>query len=135
MTKNLYPKGAEKMLRGAINFEADTLKVALLSTSYTYSTSHEFFSDVAAHMVGTPKELTGKTAAGGIFDADDAEFGAIPAGSTIGAFVVFKSTGMESTSPLIEYSTEATGFPAATNGGTVTVPWSDSAAKIISLVV
>lgn len=134
MAKTLYPKGAEKMLRGAINFEADTIKAAMLSTAYTYSIAHEFFSDVVAHIVGTAQTLTGQTAAGGIFDANDAEFGAVAAGSTIGAFVIFKSTGVDSTSPLLIYSTEATGFPAATNGGTITIPWNNGAGRIMSLV-
>lgn len=134
MAKTLYPKGAEKMLRAQISFDSDVLKVALLSNAYTYSTAHEFFADVEASVVGTPQELTGKSTAGGVFDAADAEMGALAPGKTVQAVIIYKDTGIPGTSPLLLYTTEATGFPFATSGGTLTLPWSDGAVKILSLV-
>ena len=71
---------------------------------------------------------------GGVLDADDLDFGALAPGSTIGSVVIFKDTGNPSTSPLLCYLDEVTGFPFATNGGEVSIPWSDGAAKILSLV-
>lgn len=134
MAKTFYPKGAEKMLRSSINFDSDTIKVAILSSSYTYSTAHEFFSDVSAYVVGTPQTLTSKSTTGGVFDAADPDFGAIAAGSTMGMLVLYKDTGTAGTSPLLEYNSDVTGFPAATHGGGVTIPWNNGAGRIFSLM-
>ena len=133
MANKFYPKGAEKILSGAINFSTDTIAVGLVSNTYTYSNAHEFLSSVGS-LVGTPQILTGKTIAGGVFDADDAKFGALAPGNTVKAIAVFLDTGNPSTSPLLCYLDEVTGFPFATNGGEVTIPWSDGPAKILSLV-
>lgn len=43
-----YPKGMEKLLSGSINVPANTLKAALLPAAYTYSTAHEFVSQLGA---------------------------------------------------------------------------------------
>src|SRR5574344_522112 len=133
MANKFYPKGAEKILSGAINFSTDAIAVGLVSNTYTYSNAHEFLSSVGS-LVGTPQILTGKTIADGVFDADDAKFGALAPGSTVKAIAVFLDTGNPSTSPLLCYLDEVTGFPFATNGGEVTIPWSDGPAKILSLV-
>lgn len=133
MANKFYPKGAEKVLSGAIKFDADTIAVGLVPSTYTFSIDHEFRSSLGT-LVGTPRVLAGKTVAGGVFDADDPVFGAIAPGSTIKALAIFKDTGNPSTSPLLCYLDEVTGFPFATNGGEVAIPWSDGAAKILSLV-
>ena len=133
MANKLFPKGAEKMLRASINFDTDTLKVALVSSAYTYSAAHEFLSDLGT-TVGTAQTLGGKSTTGGVFDANDADFGALAPGNTIKAAAIYKDTGSPNTSPLIAYLDEITGFPLATNGGTVTIPWSNGALKIMSMV-
>ena len=133
MANKFYPKGAEKVLSGAIKFDVDTIAVGLVSNAYTFSANHEFLSSVGT-LVGTPQELTGKVVADGVFDADDAQFGALAPGSTVKALAIFKDTGNPSTSPLLCYLDEVTGFPFATNGGEVAIPWSDGPAKILSLV-
>lgn len=133
MANKMYPKGAEKLLGAQINFPADTIKAALVSSGYTFSAAHEFASDLGT-LVGSPVTLDSKSIAGGVFDAADVAFGALAAGSTVKAVVLFKDSGNPSTSPLLCYFDEVTGFPFATNGAAVSVPWSDGSAKIISLV-
>lgn len=133
MANKFYPKGAEKVLSGAVNLAADDISVALVSSTYTYSNAHEFLSSVGS-LVGTPQTLTNKTVAGGVFDADNLAFGSLAPGNTIKALAIFKDTGNPSTSPLLCYLDEVTGFPFNTNGGEVSIPWSDGAAKILSLV-
>lgn len=133
MANKFYPKGAEKVLSGAIKFDTDTIAVGLVSNAYTFSANHEFLSSLGS-LVGTPQELEGKTITDGVFDADDVGFGALAPGNTVKALVIFKDTGNPSTSPLICYLDEVTGFPFATNGGEVAIPWSDGPAKILSLV-
>lgn len=130
-----YPLGAEKLLGADIDFSANTIKVALLPSSYVYDPAHEFLDDIAA-IVGTAQTLTGKSVAGGVFDAADPSFGAIAAGSTIGSLLVYKDTGTAGTSPLLLHLTAdyAVGLPLATNGFGVSHQWSNGAAKIISLI-
>ena len=133
MANTFYPKGAEKMLSGAINYNADTIKVAIVSGGYTYSAAHEFLSD-AGTLVGAAQTLGNKTVTGGVFDAADADFGAIAPGSTAKAAILYKDTGNASTSPLVAYIDQLTGFPFATNGGGVSIPWSNGVGKIFSLI-
>lgn len=132
MPNRFYPKGAEKILSAQIDLSADTIKVVLVTNAYTFSAAHEFLNQLTT--VGAAQTLAGKSVAGGVFDGDDAAFGAIPSGSTVQALAFYKDTGNPSTSPLLFYLDEVTGFPFATNGATVSIPWSDGAAKIFSLV-
>ena len=133
MANKFYPKGKEKMLLAQVNWEADAIKAALVSTAYTYSDAHEFFSSASASVVGTPATLSAKTTTDGVFDAADVTFAALAAGSTIKALVLYKDTGVASTSPLLAYLDTVTGFPMTTFGGDVVVPWSNGAAKIFAL--
>lgn len=133
MANKFYPKGAQKILSAQIDFASNTISAVLVPSSYTYSAAHEFLSDVGT-VVGAAAGLTGKTIAGGTFDADDLNFGPLAAGSTIKAIALFKDTGLPSTSPLLCYLDEVTGFPFSTNGGAVSIPWSNGDAKILSLV-
>lgn len=133
MSNTLYPKGAQKMLTGSIAFLADTIKVVWVPSGYTYSTGHEFLSDLGS-TVGTAQTLANKSVTGGVFDADDVDFGAIASGSTLKAAVLYKDTGVAGTSPLLAYLDEITGLPMATNGASIEIPWNNGAGKIISLV-
>lgn len=133
MANKFYPKGKEKMLLAEVNWAADTIKAALVSTAYTYSDSHEFFSSASASVVGTPATLTDKTTTDGVFDAADVSYAALAAGSTVKALLIYKDTGIASTSPLLGYMDAITGFPMATSGSDVLIPWSNGAAKIFSL--
>lgn len=133
MANKFYPKGKEKMLLAQVNWEADAIKAALVSTAYTYSDAHEFFSSASASVVGTPATLSAKTTTDGVFDAADVSYAALAAGSTIKALLIYKDTGIASTSPLLAYLDAVTGFPMATFGGDVVVPWSNGAAKIFAM--
>lgn len=133
MSNTFYPRGAEKMLTAAINYSSDTIKVGIVSDAYTYSTAHEFLSD-AGTLVGTAQTLGSKSVTGGVFDSADPAFGAIAPGSTAKALIMWKDTGNPATSPLLAYLDQLTGFPFATNGGAVTVPWSNGPGKIFSLM-
>lgn len=130
MANTTYPKGGEKILGSAIDFISDTIKVALVSSGYTFSSSHEFVSDLGATRIATDKELLNKSVAGGVLDGDDLSYGAIAPGSTIKAMVIYKDTGNASTSPLLFYFDTVTGLPASTNGGVITVPWGNDVKKI-----
>lgn len=133
MANALYPKGKEKILSAAINFATDTIKAVLVSSGYTYSTAHEFLSDLGATTLGAAQELTSKTVTGGAFDAADVTFPTLTAGNTVKALVLFKDTGVAGSSPLIDYIDDVTGLPMATNGGDVQIQWSNGQYRIFSL--
>lgn len=95
-----------------VDLDGDTIKIALLTSSYTPDfDAHDFYDDVSANEVGA----SGTYSAGGatltvslsqdntdnegVFDATDVSF----TGATITAryAVIYKSTGVSSTSPLI----------------------------------
>ncbi|MDB5895669.1 MAG: hypothetical protein JWQ88_3200 [Rhodoferax sp.] len=134
MANALYAKGKEKILSAAINFAADTIKVALIKNDYAQNlATDEFYTSISASVIGTPQTLGTKTVTGGAFDAADITFVAVVAGSTSEGVVIYKDTGVAGTSALIAYIDTITGFPLATNGGDVTIQWDNGAFKIFSL--
>ena len=132
MANTLFPKGKQKFLTAAINLSTDTIKAILITDGYTYSTAHEFLSDLGT-TVGTAQTLANKTVTDGVFDADDVTFAALAPGATLKAVVLYKDTGVAGTSALIDYIDAVTGLPMATNGGDVTIQWESSGYRIFSL--
>lgn len=120
MENTLYPKGKQKILTAKIDFEADIIKAILLPSTYTYSATHEFLSDLGTTL-GAAQVLLNKSTTNGAFDADNPVFSALASGSIIKGIAIYKDTGVAGTSPLLVYIDEVTGLPAATNGGSVTV--------------
>lgn len=134
MANALYGKGKEKLLTAAINLSSDTIKAALVSSSYTPNLStDEFWSSVSTYLLGTPQTLGSKAITLGVFDAADITFAAVTAGSTATYVAIYKDTGLSSTSPLLALIDTITGFPLATNGGDIDIVWDSGAYKIFSL--
>lgn len=133
MANALYDKGREKFLTGAINASADTLKCALLKSTYSPTlASDEFYSGISAHVVGTPQTLTSKTVAAGVLDAADVTFTAVPTAS-VNYCAIYKDTGNAATSPLIALFDTAAGLPVSTNGGDIIIAWDNGPNKIFKL--
>ena len=57
MADTSYPKGMQRLLNGSINLGTAPLKVCLVTAGYTYSTAHEFVSDLGTR-VGVDQALT-----------------------------------------------------------------------------
>lgn len=124
----------------------DDIKALLVNitgtgTLYTPDlTADEFLSSIASGArIATSSVLVNKTniqgTVGGTADADDVVFSLVPAGSAIEAFVLYKDTGDEATSPLIMYvdSASATGLPVTPNGGNITVSFDTGNNRIFVL--
>lgn len=124
-----YPKGMEKLLSGQIDLSDGTLRAALVPTAYTYSAAHEYLDQVGPR-IGTDVALTNTSVAGGVLGADDLAFGVIPTGSTAKGVVIYKNTGNPATSPLLLHYDQLQGFPMATNGGAIDIPWDDDVRRI-----
>ncbi|MGL6604151.1 hypothetical protein ACSZN2_21845 [Aeromonas hydrophila] len=133
MANALYDKGREKFLTGSINASADTLKCALLKSTYAPTlASDEFYSGISAHVVGTPQTLTSKTVAAGVLDAADVTFTAVPT-ANVNYCAIYKDTGTAATSPLIALFDTAAGLPVSTNGGDIIIAWDNGPNKIFKL--
>lgn len=133
MANALYDKGREGFLDGSIDWDTDTIKVALVDTGvYTVNLStHDFLDDVTG-VVGTAQTLGTKTVTAGVADAADVTFTSV-SGNSVEALVIYKDTGVAATSRLIAYIDTATGLPVTPNGGNITVAWDNGANKIFKL--
>lgn len=138
-------------LRGNIDLETDTLKVALFNdqTSYTFDpNAHEFVADVldggtTAEEFGNSggtgysrQALTGpsvtedNSATDANFDADDTTFADID-GATIQGAIIYKQVGGDDTTPgddpIIQVydadQPDVNEFPITTNGSNVVLAW------------
>lgn len=117
----------------AIDFDTDTIKVAMVSATYTPSAAHQFLSSVSG-VVGTAQTLTSPTVSGGAFDAADVTFTAVT-GSQVVGLVIYKDTGVAGTSPLVAFIDQvASGLPVTPNGGNISIAWDNGTNKIFRLV-
>lgn len=136
------------LLNSGINLLTDTIKVMLVSNTYTPDKDHSFVSSITS---GTTKELSGtgyvagfggsgrKTLASktvtqndtsdiGYFDAADVTWTGINAG-TVGYVVVLKEVTSDADSPIIAIHDVSP--DVVTNGGDYTVQWaSDGVLKL-----
>lgn len=134
MANTVYTKAKERILQGAINFATANLRVALINNNYAPNfATDEFWSTVQPYLLNTPQTLTNKSVTGGKFDADDATFTTVTAGSTAAAAVLYLDTGTASTSPVLIYFDTIAGFPLATNGGDVTLQWDNGSLGLLAL--
>ena len=131
----LYNKGKERMLRGQVNFDTADIRAMLVTTGYNFNATHEFLNIVEAFRAPgtTDIVMTGKTTTDGVFDADDVNFAAVPAGSTLRGVVLYVNTGNPATSPLLHFVGLIAGFPLASNGAEILVRWSNGSFRIFSL--
>ena len=145
MANALYDRGRNKFARGDLKWLAsggDTFRCCLLKTAYSVNLStHEFFSDLGANVVGSGgastrascPALTTSDPSSGIVDANDATFSGVTAVGQCSYLAVFKDTGADGTSPLVAYIDTATGLPVTPNGGDIQVAWDNGTNKIFKL--
>jgi hypothetical protein len=132
MANAIYPEYKQSLLAGDANTAltgsgSTGLFVALVDTgTYSYSSAHQFYSDLSG-VVGTDQEITTVTTANGLVDGDNVTFTAV-SGSNVEALVLYrKNAGANTTWRLVAYiDTGQTGLPVTPNGGDITITWSGS---------
>jgi len=126
MANAIYPSAKKALLDGGIVWGTDTIKVVLLTSSYTYNSAHDYLNDITAgYRVATSAALSSKTTTSGQADAADYTFSAL-SGSAVASLVVYKDTGTESTSSLICYLDTVSGGGALSftpSGADVILTW------------
>lgn len=133
MSNTLYGLGFQKILKAEINVETADIRAVLVGPGYVPNfETHEFLSSLGANTLGAAVALAGKTAALGVFDANDVTIAAIASGSTASAIVLYVHTGVAGTSPLLMYIDDAVGLPLLTNGADMPIKWSNGPSKIFS---
>lgn len=129
MASGPYLAGLEGLL-GSINLSSDTIKIAAVSTSYTFANSETSMTTAGGTRIGTDQTLGSKTITNGVFDAADATWTAVAGGSTIGGFVVYKFvTNDAGSTPILFIDTTDT----ATNGGDIVLQFDSGTNKIFKL--
>lgn len=124
MANSLYAKGRELFLEGGCNALTDTLKISLVSTTYTPNLATDQFYNVipGGAIVAAGVALTSRTGAAGTLSAGNVLFTAV-SGSVASYIPLYKDTGTTSTSPLLGLIDTASGLPVTPNGGDITVAW------------
>lgn len=135
MPNALYNKGRQKFLEGGISWLTDTIKVVFIDSGL-YSLDlvlDEFLTDIpGSAQVHISSQLAGKTADGGIADADDLQADGV-AGASIEALALFKDTGIAATSPLIAYMDSVDGLPFTPGGDNLRIVWDNGSNRIFVL--
>ena len=139
MASALYNSFKKKIMDGSIDLDTDTIKVALTTSTYSPSIdNHTWFSDITNEVTGVSYSAGGVALANksvtidntndwAYWDADDTSW--TTATITARYAIIYKSTGVAATSPLIGYIDFATDKLA--DGGTFLITW--SATGIIKL--
>lgn len=130
MANAIYPKYKQSLLAGDSNSDLDNdtstdgVYVALVDTgTYTYSASHQFYSDLSG-VIGTDQRITTPTVALGVFDGDDVTWTSV-SGATVEALVYYrKNSGANTTWRLVFYQdSSVTNLPVTPNGGNIISTW------------
>jgi hypothetical protein len=135
MANSLYDLGREAFLNAGIDWATDDIKVALLDAAdYTPNlATHDFLDDVpAGARVATSGNLASKTTSAGVADAADVTLSAVT-GDESEYILIYKDTGVESTSTLIGLIDTATNLPITPNGGDIQIVWDSGANRIFKL--
>lgn len=141
----LYPSGSEHLLKGDFHLCTGSGGIgsgsyaSLISSSYTYSVNHEFYSgssgDPGYHIVGTKMVLASPTCTTGTLDADDVTFTSVTAGSTVQHIVVWQ-TGTFGVNDYVlahfDTGSGGTRINISTNGGDITIQWNASGILALS---
>jgi hypothetical protein len=131
VTATVYNNAKKKFMTASIDLVNDTIKLALTTSSYPPNIDTDtFFSDITNEVSGsgysaggaalTTKSVTVDTTNDlAYFDADDTTWAASTITARYG--VLYKSTGVAGTSPLIGYIDFATN--KISSGDTFTITW------------
>lgn len=122
MTKITVATYRAALLDNGYDLISGNVKIAAMSSSYTYSAAHDFHSDLT-NIITTSGNLASKTNTDGWFDFADISLGSPAGGSTITQCAVFLDTGTSATSPLVYYFNETFSGGAisiATDGTAIT---------------
>ena len=133
MASFVYNSAKQKLLDGSIDLDTDTIRVALVTSSYSADQdSHEDYADITNEVVGDGyvaegAELANKSVTKdttndrGVFDADDVTWE--DSSITARGAIVYKDSGTAATSWFIRYIDF--GADKTSTEGNFTITWSE----------
>lgn len=137
MASAWYNKGKAVVMDGTVDLVNDTIKVILVTSSYSFNADHDFADDVSANEISVTGYTGGFNGAGrktlasktvtvdntndrAYFDAADLTWTSLGAGATVGGAVLVKEITNDAATPLIGFIDFS---DTATNGNDFTVSW------------
>lgn len=133
MADQVYPLALQAFASKQIDWINDNIKLLLVSSGYTYSSSHQYISDIGgANIVARSPNLTGKSATNGVLNASTTTVSSVT-GSTITQIILAQDSGVDGSSRLIAKLDSYTGLPLTPNGGDVPVAFPGDANKIMTI--
>lgn len=140
MANAVFPKALEGFLKGAIDLDTAVIKASLVR-GYTYTSTHEFVSDVVATgtINGTSAALSSVTVTNGVFDAADTTITTTASASNHG-LLIFQSSAVtggadvaQNAQRVIAYYDTGTGLPIQPGTGDVAVTFDNGTNKILKI--
>lgn len=114
MADFMYDGAREDFAAGNLDWDAHTFKLVLLSADYVASSADNYLSDIASPArVAVSPALASKTNVAGVLDAADVTipWASFLSTTAVTQFVVYRDTGVESTSRLLFHVDSYVGLP------------------------
>lgn len=140
MANAIYPLYKQNILAGTSGYDLDNDTVNdgpyvnLVDTgTYTYSASHNFFSELSG-LNANGMRITTPTVTTGTFDGDNITFSSVAGTVSYEGFIIYRhNAGANTTWPLVlYYDASGGGLPVTSNGGDITITWNGSGIFLIS---
>lgn len=128
-----YSFGLQQFLDGNLSWTQDSIVCALVGTQFyrpNFATDQYFSIVPTQAVIAVSGTLTSRTATGGIADAADVTFTAVPS-FEVNAVLIFANTGTAATSPLIAWVDQVQGLPVNPMGQNVEIVWDNDPLKKI----
>lgn len=120
MANILYDFGRDLFAQGGIDWATATLKAALVTSGYVPNlATDEFLNIIPGGDILSTASLSGLSTSAGKCFATAITFNGTTQGQIGSQIVIYKDTGVPSTSRLIGYINVATGLPVTSNGGAI----------------
>ena len=133
MANALYPKWKEALIQNSADSDLDGsgttgVFASLIDTgTYTYSASHEFYSDLSGVVEDDEEIGATKSFTDGVFDGADVTFTGATGNSAEAIVIYRKNAGANTTWRLVCYlDTGVGGLPVTPNSGDIDITWNAS---------
>lgn len=137
MANFIYKKAKQAFLNGQVNFSSDEFKVLFIKSSFYTANENEdqFVSDINPSAIAyTSSAISGITNTLGVIDANDLSI-LLPANTSFNSIILYQNKTSNENSRLILHIDTAEGlpFPGSSENVPLSIAWSNTSAKILSL--
>ena len=115
----IYPLARQLFVNAGLDWATSNVKALLLAAAYTPDFTQGYLSGIpSAFILATSGNIVGKTGANGLLDGNTTSFGVVSSTAKAGYILLYKDTGVPSTSPLILFldSPDISGMPQMLTG-------------------